>query len=78
MGEPKDPHFLDFGMFERVQTPPKQLGGTKVPKNNPQTKPWNMFKNMICINLRNVGNPKCEPFWKRWKPKMMKRCLINS
>ena len=55
MGEPKNPHFYDFGIFGRFQTPQNQLrififGDTRIPKktrNNLEC----FLKNIVFVNL---------------------------
>ena len=55
MGEPQTPHFYDFGIWGRVQTPQNQLlfifGDTGIPKIN-QEMHGAFFKRIFQKNLK--------------------------
>ena len=55
MAEPKNPHFYDFGAFERALAFQDQLFlSLETPGHLKQIKekPWNIFKTIIFINLK--------------------------
>ena len=53
MGEPQNPHFCDFGIFGRVQTPQYQhYLSSEAPGHLKKIKKqsWNIFENRIFVN----------------------------
>ena len=66
MGETKYPHFYDFGILGRVQTPQIQLClSLETPGYlQKQEKPWDIFKQIRFINLKMLKIPKIANFEK--------------
>ena len=81
MGEPKTPHFYDFGTFERVPEPQNHLfsfletaGYIKKSKKNPGT----CSKNIVFANLKILEIKRFVNFGKDSHRKILKIRLINS
>ena len=69
MGEPKNPHFHDFGIFERRQASKPILFifvSLEAPGYLKQTKknPWYIFENIIFIHLEMSKTPEMSTFEK--------------
>ena len=66
MGEPRNPHFYDFGFFGRPWLPKPIIcisGHTRIPTQN-HDKSWGHFKTHRSINLKLVEIQKMKPVTK--------------
>ena len=81
MGEAQTPHFYDFQTFEPVTRPQNQVflsletpGSLKrITKS-----PWNISKNIICINVKVLETRNVDIVRKDGHRKMVKIRLIQS
>ena len=76
MGETKSPHFYDFGIFERVQTPNPTIfvfGDTRTPKKSRKSRDIKTY-----INIKNLETQHFDNFRKDGRHKMMKIRFIQS
>ena len=81
MGEPKNPHFYDFGIFERVPGSQNQLSLSLEPRRNfKQIKkaPGAVSKDITFINIKNVGHQVFVDLGKDRRRQILPIRLINS
>ena len=81
MGEPKNPHFHDFGIWGRVYKPLRPIifisGVSRKPKQN-KGNPWSILSYIIFLNFKMCGIPNLNISGKDGHRQISKILLIRS